>query len=372
MFFYAGCHGKFCWLTHDVKARILSVYGKYMASGVRTRRRTASIFVAFSIYSFFIALDFKFEEELLMKSDYYNISKRDSCCLTSDLSMLLRRQVVVTSVCDGDDSSEVDAADVVVFVTSAISNKPQRDAVRNTWAKNIRFRSDLRASVRVLFIVGGSALDDITYQELKREESIHRDVIIGNFIDSYQNLTLKTLLALHWTQTFCRSAQFVVKTDDDTFVNVRVLNDVIAELRNDTEIKLVGARTERAVVMRKGKWKLSDSVYHSKYFPPYCAGAIYIMRSDVIPFLLKSSRNMSCLPFEDVYVTGVLASAAGVTCHGDTRFPHWLDTTSAVNRCRLVKGELLALHNVHFTQMQKLNHLVEYDQHDSSLIKCIS
>lgn len=55
---------------------------------------------------------------------------------------------------------------------------------------------------------------------MEREKHIYDDLIIANFADSYDNLTLKTMATLEWIETFCNQSQFVLKTDDDMFINV--------------------------------------------------------------------------------------------------------------------------------------------------------
>ena len=44
------------------------------------------------------------------------------------------------------------------------------------------------------------------------------------FQDTYHNLTLKTIMGLKWTSIFCSQARFVLKTDDDIYVNVELLS----------------------------------------------------------------------------------------------------------------------------------------------------
>ena len=49
------------------------------------------------------------------------------------------------------------------------------------------------------------------------------------FQDTYRNLTLKTVMGLKWSAIFCPQAKFVMKTDDDIFVNLPFLHDAIAK-----------------------------------------------------------------------------------------------------------------------------------------------
>jgi len=48
----------------------------------------------------------------------------------------------------------------------------------------------------------------------------HGDLVQGNFVDSYKNLTLKAVMGLRWMSQYCSEAPFAIKTDDDTFLNI--------------------------------------------------------------------------------------------------------------------------------------------------------
>lgn len=49
------------------------------------------------------------------------------------------------------------------------------------------------------------------------------------FQDSYHNLTLKTVMGLKWMSIFCPHAKFILKTDDDIYVNVPLLTSTAVE-----------------------------------------------------------------------------------------------------------------------------------------------
>ena len=44
------------------------------------------------------------------------------------------------------------------------------------------------------------------------------------FQDIYYNLTLKTVMGLKWCSIYCNQAKYVMKTDDDIFVNIPLLH----------------------------------------------------------------------------------------------------------------------------------------------------
>jgi len=55
---------------------------------------------------------------------------------------------------------------------------------------------------------------------IEMEKHLYDDLIVANFEDSYDNLTLKTMSSLEWIDTYCNQSDFVLKTDDDMFINV--------------------------------------------------------------------------------------------------------------------------------------------------------
>jgi uncharacterized protein YdhG (YjbR/CyaY superfamily) len=52
------------------------------------------------------------------------------------------------------------------------------------------------------------------------EHAEHGDILQQDFVDSYANLTIKTVFMLKWlTSNECSTAKFIMKLDDDAFVN---------------------------------------------------------------------------------------------------------------------------------------------------------
>ena len=49
----------------------------------------------------------------------------------------------------------------------------------------------------------------------------------GNFVDSYNNLTLKTISMLEWAERHCSRVPFVLKTDDDMYIHMPQLFGIL-------------------------------------------------------------------------------------------------------------------------------------------------
>ncbi|XP_010193189.1 PREDICTED: beta-1,3-galactosyltransferase 2-like, partial [Mesitornis unicolor] len=58
---------------------------------------------------------------------------------------------------------------------------------------------------------------------LEEENSLHGDLIQQDFMDTYNNLTLKTLMGMEWVSKHCPNASYVVKADSDVFLNLNYL-----------------------------------------------------------------------------------------------------------------------------------------------------
>ena len=107
---------------------------------------------------------------------------------------------------------------IVIVCTSSAGAFQRRDSVRQTW---YTFARDL--PVTVIFLVG--VTENRTVQtQLENESKLHSDILQERFVDTYQNLTLKSMFMLKFAQThLVNKTQWVLKVDDDCYVDVRVL-----------------------------------------------------------------------------------------------------------------------------------------------------
>ena len=66
----------------------------------------------------------------------------------------------------------------------------------------------------------GSTLDENIQRSLEEESQEYRDLVQGDFLDNYYNLSYKAIMGNLWVAEFCSQAEFLVKTDDDMFVDM--------------------------------------------------------------------------------------------------------------------------------------------------------
>ena len=201
----------------------------------------------------------------------------------------------------------------LVLIQTAPNHHEQRMAIRNTWGSFGRTQTFageiLDEEVKIAFTFGLSH-SDLDNQNVMNESLTFHDVIIADFIDSYRNLTLKTLTSLRWVDNYCPSATYFIKCDDDTMVHIPNLLRFFRV--NRCKRGMVGAIGMHLNVIRKGRWRVDPALYNNKVFPPYYSGPAYVINTDLIKDLLLAAQSTPIIPIEDAYVTGILAKKIGV------------------------------------------------------------
>jgi len=216
-----------------------------------------------------------------------------------------------TSVCSGD-------VFLLIYVHSAPSHFKQRMSIRETWGNAGNFQDVV---IKVIFLCGiiptdeGSSLQDA----LLLEADTYGDIVQENFVDSYRNLTYKGIMGLKWISSFCQHAEFLLKSDDDIFINifslVTHLRRISLQRGGPVRKLLLCLVWYRMKVMRdpRSKWYLSPIEYSHDVFPTYCSGSAFILTPDVASALFNASFRIPFFWVDDFYVTGLLAREAGIS-----------------------------------------------------------
>lgn len=189
----------------------------------------------------------------------------------------------------------------VILVHTAPNNTAKREAVRETWGKK-----DPRS--RLFFLMG--AVDSIPLQnKLIEENNQFHDLIQGNFMDTYHNLTYKHVMVLKWFNDKCPKVKFLFKTDDDTFVGIDSIYSLMETELKQSDKLLVCHQWNNGQVHRKySKWTVNKNEFADNFYPSYCAGYAIIYTNDVVPRLLCEAFKSHFFWIDDVHVSGILRS----------------------------------------------------------------
>ena len=111
---------------------------------------------------------------------------------------------------------------IFIAIISAPSYFEKREMVRKTWARHLQSYSNLFTVVGFAFIFGRTKNNSTQYM-IEEESRTHGDIIQIEMADSYRNLTRKVTALLNWVHLNCAKVDFVLKVDDDVYVNVHNL-----------------------------------------------------------------------------------------------------------------------------------------------------
>ncbi|XP_037075435.1 LOW QUALITY PROTEIN: putative UDP-GlcNAc:betaGal beta-1,3-N-acetylglucosaminyltransferase LOC100288842 [Pollicipes pollicipes] len=170
---------------------------------------------------------------------------------------------------------------LLVVVASTPANVSRRNVIRATWGTVA-----LRTDVVLVFLVGRTT--ERVQARLMREHAEHGDIVQGNFVDSYRNLTLKTTCMLEWVSRFCSRASLVLKVDEDVFLHIPNLLSFLEEhKRANRTIFGKLAHNWRPFRDQKSKYYVSRSEFPGSVYPDFMTGPAYLLTGDLAPLLYR-------------------------------------------------------------------------------------
>ena len=210
---------------------------------------------------------------------------------------------------------------IIAYVHTAPDHYKRRVVIRQTWGD----ASYYDIGIRVVFVMGqtvGAGKSGLDVQRaLEFEATQYGDIVQEDFLDTYRNLTYKGVAALRWISRYCAHARYVLKTDDDIFVNAFNLLRHLRRLDRGGGAKTALPGTPRGIllclvwysmmVMRQGKWKVSKEEWPDDSYPTYCSGSAFIMTTDVAVAMHRVSYDVPFFWVDDFYITGLLPLKLG-------------------------------------------------------------
>lgn len=191
---------------------------------------------------------------------------------------------------------------VLILIHSAANNFRRRQIIRYTWA------SFTDPGITIYFLLGAVNCSQ-TQDKVLLENQLFGDLIQGNFIDSYRNLTYKHVMGLKWFTYFCQDTPVLLKTDDDVFVNTPgFLQYVRGNKKDIIEQRVTCHKKYSGPVIRKPetKWYVSPEEYDLENYPDYCYGFAIIYSGQMALALYREARVTPYFWIDDVHVTGTL------------------------------------------------------------------
>lgn len=199
---------------------------------------------------------------------------------------------------------------LIILVTSHFHNVEARSAMRRTFNT-----TNLHAlSVKRVFLLGTVTSDKSTSQASIENESIRfQDILQGNFVEAYRNLTYKHIMGLKWATDHCYNANYVIKMDDDIVIDLRrIIKDlnkrVLLENKKNFTL-LAGYALENMVPKRDpaNKWFVTHEEYPEDTYPTFLSGWFYITNPTTAKLLILASKMHQYFWIDDTLITGIFA-----------------------------------------------------------------
>ncbi|XP_063757433.1 beta-1,3-galactosyltransferase 1-like [Eleginops maclovinus] len=206
-------------------------------------------------------------------------------------------------IMDNKEVCKTNTPFLVLLVPVAPKNGAARDAIRQTWGKNSEVQGDVVLTLFMLGLYRGADVD-VVQEKLQQENLLHHDLIQSNFLDTYLNLTIKTMVIMDWLATRCPKAVYAMKVDSDIFLNI----DNLVMMLQKPDIPKLNYLTgmlmwHRPVIRSKSsKWYVPVEMYPEPFYPTYTLGMGYVFSNDLPKKIVEASKSINHFTIEDAYV----------------------------------------------------------------------
>lgn len=224
---------------------------------------------------------------------------------------------------------------LIYLVKSAVDHFEHREVIRKTWGFERRF-SDVE--IRTVFLLGQRPEQVELKDRVTEEYRKYKDIVQGDFYDSYFNNTLKTMMGMRWAMEQCPTSRFYFFVDDDYYVSTRntlaflrnplnyphYLEDPVVSFDDETfqvrklqqivnfdipsDAKLFAGFVFRSRPLRQkwSKWYVELEEYPFHLWPPYVTAGAYILSRTALSDMYFGSYFVKRFRFDDIYL-GILA-----------------------------------------------------------------
>ncbi|XP_059157869.1 beta-1,3-galactosyltransferase 1-like [Physella acuta] len=230
----------------------------------------------------------------------------------------------------------------------------KRTVIRKTWGDNAWLS---RNNVTLLFFIGrarGGSTDNRTSENrtsvnektqrlIEKEAILYRDIVQESYIDSYGNLSYKSLSIIKWVTTSCPHAKYILKADTDMYINIPLLVQTL-KAHTDPNVKfntfIMGQALPNSQPFRDplSKWYVPYSRFNGSVYPNFVSGTAYALTTPAAKLLYEASMRVPFFWLEDVYLTGFCAVLANVTIIHSPLFSLYKLSTSGCAFRSMISG----------------------------------
>ncbi|OAD57410.1 Beta-1,3-galactosyltransferase 5 [Eufriesea mexicana] len=197
---------------------------------------------------------------------------------------------------------------VVWIVTSSANDPSYRTALRHAYPSEILETLNITR----VFLLGMPKEKNI-WKYILKESQTYNDLLQGNFLENYRNLTLKHLMGLKWASSNCK-ATFLIKSDDDTVLDIFEILKFLQERRiKENAISGYVLKEMKPIRISNNKWFVTRQDFPENVYPDFLSGWFYITSLKVAQLLFHTSKKFkNFFWIDDVFITGILRQECGI------------------------------------------------------------
>lgn len=222
----------------------------------------------------------------------------------------------------------------VILVTSYVGNDALRSAHRQAISQQKLISMGL---LRIFSLAAIPSREKFIVQKaIEDEQRIFGDLVQGEFLEAYRNLTYKHIMSLKWATEHCQKAKFLIKMDDDIVYDPFYIQNYLSDLdghHSPDQGHLLAGFTftnKKVIRLKANKWFVSRDEFPPDVYPPYLSGWLYITNQRTARELVLQSETAPFFWIDDTYVTGILAERAHIPLTGLNK---WFSANSEFLDC---------------------------------------
>lgn len=218
---------------------------------------------------------------------------------------------------------------LLIMVPSVHTHIDTRNVIRQTWGRAADpglwpKYGKLKRTVKLVFLFG-TPKTILGNSIVKEESKIYGDVVQADFVDSYFNLTYKSIMGLRWVAEFCSESKYVLKADEDVFVHVKNLLDFLEQRQYKPTGSVYGHALLNSDVLRTGRWGVTRTAFPLDVYPTYTCGNTYVISTNIAGYMYYTAGLLPYINIEDVFVTGIVRTFLSADLVDVIGFTHWFE-----------------------------------------------
>lgn len=178
---------------------------------------------------------------------------------------------------------------LTIIVKSSTEHFGRRTAIRNTYGSPNHGLQNLTSQT---FFTLGLPKNPLIQSLIDKESSKYGDILQADFLDTYHNLTFKTVMGFQWATENCLNTDFFLVVDDDVLVSLKNLLLTLNKYEKHDLLYMGELVQDHKVIRNKNhRHYISYEELEIEKYPPvmYGAATLYSQRAfqairDMIPF----------------------------------------------------------------------------------------